>query len=494
MWVIKQKNWEFSQYYSEFQVIATCLDFNPSALRNAHKMGLCEEIKNSFTYGELSEELPAFVTVCQTRDVQIRHRHADKVAQNTAEVIGFTSPGPAPSPKVPEMAPVGTVAGYTQPPPMEFSAGKWRISEEEGAKRFADGRCLYCSGLNHRAAECAARKKSETFKVAGAEVKEVGTMEGSEESGKDKVNLSRMELWLTRKSLVLNVLRCFGISRLSVSKVEVLAGSMEGKHLVIICTLTVNNQVIPTHALIDCGATGMAFVYKDFACHHQKHLQELKKRKQVEVINGWSIESGDITHIAKVGMEIQDHGEQQPMFITKSEQYAIALEILWLRLQDVEVRFTSNTVTIGSIYCTTYCQDLPVMVEAVTEEPLELVYLAKDIFETQILSLRPFQGNLVMLNGAAFFCTVKEGELTVVEASLYDINKAIEAKDLKEWPLEERVPEQYYKFLPLFSSVLADRLPLQRPGIDHDVHLKDVETSWGPLCSMWRAELVVLKE
>ena len=43
------------------------------------------------------------------------------------------------------------------------------------------------------------------------------------------------------KSFVLNTLKLFGISRLSVSKVEVLEGSKEGKHLVITCTLTVNN-------------------------------------------------------------------------------------------------------------------------------------------------------------------------------------------------------------------------------------------------------------
>jgi len=54
------------------------------------------------------------------------------------------------------------------------------------------------------------------------------------------------------KSFVLNALKCFGISRLSVSMVEVLEGSMEGKHFVITCTLTVNNQEIATHALIDC--------------------------------------------------------------------------------------------------------------------------------------------------------------------------------------------------------------------------------------------------
>jgi len=100
-----------------------------------------------------------------------------------------------------------------------------------------------------------------------------------------------------------------------------------------------------------------------------------------------------------------------------------------------------------------------------------------------------------MLNGTSFFRTVKKGKLTLFKASLYDINKAIEAKDLKERPLEEIIPEQYHEFLTLFNKVLADRLPPHRPAIDHEVRLKDGETpTWGPLYSMSRAELVVLKE
>jgi len=182
---IKHKNREFSQYYAEFQVIAAVLDWNPSALRNAVRIGLSEEMKDSFTYSDMPEELPAFVTVCQKRDNQIRQRRSEKAAQNKGSVIGFTSSRPPPAPKTPETAPAGTVAGYTGPAPMDFSAGKRRISAEERAKRFADGRCFYCGGFNHRAAECAARKKAQTFKAAGAEVKEVGTKGGSEESGKD---------------------------------------------------------------------------------------------------------------------------------------------------------------------------------------------------------------------------------------------------------------------------------------------------------------------
>jgi len=101
-------------------------------------------------------------------------------------------------------------------------------------------------------------------------------------------------------SFVSDVLKSFGILCLSVSKVEVLKGSMEGKHIVITCTLTMNNQEIPTYALIECGATGIAFMDQDYARHHQIPLQQLKKKRQVEVIDGRPLESGDITHITKI--------------------------------------------------------------------------------------------------------------------------------------------------------------------------------------------------
>jgi hypothetical protein len=74
-----------------------------------------------------------------------------------------------------------------------------------------------------------------------------------------------------------------------------------------------------------------------------------------------------------------------------------------------------------------------------------------------------------MLNGVLLFHTVKKERLTVFKASLYEVNKAIEAKDLKERPLEEIGPKEYHEFLPLFNMILADRLPPHRPGIDHVV-------------------------
>jgi hypothetical protein len=166
---------------------------------------------------------------------------------------------------------------------------------------------------------------------------------------------------------------------------------------------------------------------QDFALHHEIPLRELKEKRQVEVIDGRTIESGDITHLAEVGLNIQDHKRRIPMFVTKLEHYPIVLGIPWLRLHDVAVRFASNTVTFGSQYCVNHCQDAPVTVQGVTEEPPELVYQEKKLWTADIRKPRPFRGNIVMLNGASFFRTVKKGRLTIFNPSLYDINKAIEA-------------------------------------------------------------------
>jgi hypothetical protein len=142
-------------------------------------------MKDSLIYSDMAEKLPAFVTVCQERNNQIHQQSAENAAQNTGRGVGFASPRPSPAPRAPQMAPMGTIAGYTGLAPMDLSAGKRRISAEDRTKRFADGRCLYCSGFNHRAAECVARKKAQTFKAAGAIAREVGTKEGSQKLGKD---------------------------------------------------------------------------------------------------------------------------------------------------------------------------------------------------------------------------------------------------------------------------------------------------------------------
>lgn len=170
--------------------------------------------------------------------------------------------------------------------------------------------------------------------------------------------------------------------------------------------------------------------------HHQEiPVHELKAWSQVEVIDGQNIESGDITHLAKIEMEIRDHKERIPMFITNLRHYLIVLEIPWLRLHDVAVRFVSNTVTFGSQYCINHCQEAPIMVQGVTEEPPEPVYELKNLWTADIKKPELFRGNIVMLKGASFFQTVTWEKPNIFKASIDNINKAIEANDLKERPL-----------------------------------------------------------
>jgi hypothetical protein len=104
-------------------------------------------------------------------------------------------------------------------------------------------------------------------------------------------------------------------------------GSMDGNYLIVTCTLSLNNKELPTHALIDCGAMGYAFIDQDFTDRHQLSPYPLKTPHALEVIDGRKISSGDITHMVEVQLSIQEHQERLPMFVTKLGHYPIILGI-----------------------------------------------------------------------------------------------------------------------------------------------------------------------
>jgi hypothetical protein len=96
----------------------------------------------------------------------------------------------------------------------------------------------------------------------------------------------------------------FSISSTAVKDAAIEEGSMDGNHLVVTCTLSLNNKAIPTHALIDCGATGYVFIDQDFTDHHQLSPCPLKTPCALEVIDGRKISSGDITHMVEAQLSI----------------------------------------------------------------------------------------------------------------------------------------------------------------------------------------------
>jgi hypothetical protein len=88
----------------------------------------------------------------------------------------------------------------------------------------------------------------------------------------------------------------------------------------------------------------------------------------------------------------------------------------------------------------------------------------------------------------------KKGKTQGYAVTLYEINKALEAKDLQEKPLEEIIPKEYYKFLPLFIKVIAEMLRLHQ-SYDHKMMLHEGFTlAFGPIYSLSRKELLVVKE
>ena len=96
--------------------------------------------------------------------------------------------------------------------------------------------------------------------------------------------------------------------------------------MVVSCTLSYNEISINSHALIDTGVTGYVFMDKDFVSTYNIPTLELKKPRTIEVINGWTISSGKVTHLVHFTLKIQSHTELAPFFITKL-QYPLVLGI-----------------------------------------------------------------------------------------------------------------------------------------------------------------------
>jgi predicted aspartyl protease len=102
---------------------------------------------------------------------------------------------------------------------------------------------------------------------------------------------------------------------------------MDGEHLVVKRTIDNQGNEIRSHVPIDSGATGFAFIDKEFATFHGLPLYSLKDTRELEVIDGRPIESGLVTAITKVKLTIDKHVEEVPMFVTKLRHYPAVLGI-----------------------------------------------------------------------------------------------------------------------------------------------------------------------
>src|SRR6266566_2610671 len=261
------------------------------------------------------------------------------------------------------------------------------------------------------------------------------------------------------------------MSAFSLSSVSVKEEELDGNHLVLKAEVVCNEERISVSTLIDTGATGFAFIDEDFTGSHHLHLYKLKKPRHLEVIDGRPIQSGAITHLAYLEIEINEHKEKSPFFVTKLGHYPIVLGIPWMKYHDVAIRFSSNTVTFDSPRCKKECL-------STTETPISIGQKPKSIHQ---------------IGAAAFLRASKKPGTTTTALSLYEIKNALgETTKKEDW--RSKVPKEYHGFYKMFDEEFSKALPPRRP-YDHTIPIKEGnEPPFGALYGMSQEELKALKE
>jgi len=238
------------------------------------------------------------------------------------------------------------------------------------------------------------------------------------------------------------------LSGLSLDDME---NGVESNHLVMACTIVDNHNEIRSHALLESGATGYAFIDKAFAERNNFPLFELKEPRPLTVIDRRPVSSGAITHITKIGLLINNHHEMIPACVTKLGGYHLTLGIPWLKHHDVKIDFASNSLTFESEYCLKNCVNDVTMAYGIEEE------------------LPHF------LRAYAAQCALGH--------KVHDKDEVLQI-----------LPKQYHEFLPLFLDKTEDQLPPHRK-YDHEIPLRPgFVPPFGPIYGLSPPELSALYE
>jgi hypothetical protein len=126
---------------------------------------------------------------------------------------------------------------------------------------------------------------------------------------------------------------------------------LDGNHLIVPCTLSDHDLRIDTHALIDCGCTGYAFMNDEFARQHNFARYQLKTPKTVEVIGGLPISSSDITEYVHIDCTIGDHHDKLIAYVASIGHYHLVLGIPWLKKHHVNINFPKMDIQFPSPNC-----------------------------------------------------------------------------------------------------------------------------------------------
>ena len=188
------------------------------------------------------------------------------------------------------------------------------------------------------------------------------------------------------------------------------------------------------------------------------------------------------------------HREVLPMFVTPGLKYDIVIGMPWLKTHNPVIDWENGAFTFKSVHCSRHCLSdnggYPISFDSAPRQ-IDNQYRrsAKDIIQdfTPIPTAQPLS-----INAAAFYDLAQQEGYEVFTASIEDIQKALAPKKAPTDP-KTVLPSHYHEFLPLFDRSAAERLPVSRPGVDHQIRLlPGTQPPAGLLYRMNRDELEVL--
>jgi len=277
---------------------------------------------------------------------------------------------------------------------------------------------------------------------------------------------------------------------LAISSISIDERQLIGEHLVLQCQIETPHRTISTYALVDSGATGYAFIDSDFARKNKIPLSPLKTNHTLEVVDGRPISSGMVTHLAKPTTIIQEHHieDATPMFVTRLGRYPLVLGIPWLRRHRPAIDWERYSLTFPSEFCQSRC---------IREPPLGGAKGMSDNEGPPSTTQDPPRLDVALIGAAPFHTLSTKPENEVHVLSLYAIDKALnlhKSGPPSEGEIKAKLPVELHDLWEVFSKAKADELPPHRP-YDHKIILEPGrEPPFGPLYSMSRDELEVLRQ
>ena len=169
--------------------------------------------------------------------------------------------------------------------------------------------------------------------------------------------------------------------------------------------------------MVDSGATGEAFMHESFAQKHQYDLLELRNPRRLFLADGEPTQSGDITHVAHVDIDINGHTEKQIFYITNLGKYDIILGKPWLAKHNPHIDWTENAVTFNSNYCRTRC---------LKKDCFQLHVkgtAALSIASSSIVAPRPATPR--RLGAAAFHALASQNDTELMALSMYEVDRRL---------------------------------------------------------------------